>query len=73
MVVNEDKAYHYLTDLPIRQCTEKQVEKWKKEKETWEKELGTLKKKNATDIWKQDLTELEQKLGEMYPELMKGG
>jgi hypothetical protein len=71
MVVNEDKAYHYLTDLPIRQCTEKQVEKWKKEKEMWEKELGTLKKKNATDIWREDLTELEQKLGEMYPELRK--
>jgi DNA topoisomerase-2 len=70
IIFMEDPHYHYLKDIPIKHCTLKQKEKWEKEKSEWEKEYEKLVKKQVSELWKDDLKELESRLQQIYPELL---
>lgn len=65
-VAERSKGFNYLLSMPLWSLTEEKVTKLLKEKADKESEIITLKSKTPSDLWLEDLDELEVALGEVH-------
>jgi DNA topoisomerase-2 len=55
-------SYSYLLNIPLSSLTKSHAERLRNQLKNAQEELETLERTSAEDLWRTDLTELEQKL-----------
>lgn len=58
----DEKTFDYLLNMPMRTMTKKKLDELNNQHEDKNKLLETLQKKNAKQLWKEDLKELKKQL-----------